>query len=180
MNYIEEHLVAKEKLLMQPGVHWFIMAPGLIMIFIGINYMPSRKLGALIDWVSYYGLRHMVKNMDLILEKNWLIFLCLLLILAGFGSLFRGIARRASIKMGITSERVLKTYGIFTTETEEIALRNMESIDIAQNMVGRIFNFGNVYFNSTIYGTIIFPMVKNPKNVRKTALTVMDEFSVFR
>lgn len=179
MSFIKNNLSANEEIVLKAKIHWFIFAPGTVMILLGLAFMPMSRFKAIWDWTAYYGIIALWENIHSILTDDWLVALCAALITIGTGEFIRSFIRKYSVGMGITNQRVIKKYGLATTATEEIYLHNISSIEIAQTFFGRIFNFGWVYFESPIYGTTIFPMVSNPSIVRRAALQETEKLKVF-
>jgi len=178
MTYsIKENLLGNEELVMEPHVHWFIVAPGVAITIVSLLFMPMDRLKSLWDWTMYYGLSDLFGTLDTIVINDWYLVACVFFLLVGIGETARGILRKQSLSMGITNQRIVKNYGMFTTSTDEIYLNNVSSVEIEQSFWGKTFNFGYVYFESPFYGTIIFPMVKNPMVVRQAALYATQGYS---
>ena len=52
--------------------------------------------------------------------------------------------RRYSTEYAITSRRVVTKTGLISPETDEIRLRKIESVQLAQGFVGRVLGYGDV------------------------------------
>lgn len=66
--------------------------------------------------------------------------------LYGLGLLFwfAAAARYFTTELAITNKRVIAKFGLISRSTVEINLKKIESIQVRQGVLGRIFNFGSI------------------------------------
>jgi uncharacterized membrane protein YdbT with pleckstrin-like domain len=60
-----------------------------------------------------------------------------------------------------------KRRGIFSVETDELKIANIEFVEVDQSLLGRLFNFGDVTFVGRGGNRLIFSMVSGPNALRK-------------
>ena len=70
----------------------------------------------------------------------------------------------------VTADRVIIKEGIFSIDLFEISHRNIESMDIDQSFLGRIFNYGNVEINGTGNEDKKVNKMSNPMGFRKSVM----------
>ena len=75
----------------------------------------------------------------------------------------------------ITNKRVISKIGYFGRKTFEINLKNIESILIRQNIIGRLFNFGVVIIVGAGLPGVSLRTVAYPLEFRQRALEIMNQ-----
>jgi uncharacterized membrane protein YdbT with pleckstrin-like domain len=67
--------------------------------------------------------------------------------------------------------RVIHKTGFIKRRTFEIALTKVESVDVNQSILGRIFNYGNVTINGVGEGRETIPTIASPLAFRNSITT---------
>ena len=67
----------------------------------------------------------------------------------------------------ITNHRVIGKKGIIRRETYEYGLNKIESIDVKQSILGRIFGYGDVVLTGSGSSSLVIPAIKSPENFKK-------------
>jgi uncharacterized membrane protein YdbT with pleckstrin-like domain len=80
----------------------------------------------------------------------------------------------ATTKQGITSKKVIKKTGVIGVTTDEIRNVKIESVEIKQGILGRIFNYGTVIISGTGGSKLSLNFVNNPKKVKQTIDNLID------
>ena len=100
----------------------------------------------------------------------------LLLPAVGLGLIFLGIAwvRYKSVELAVTTRRVIVKHGFISRQTVEMNLNKVESIQVEQGVLGRIFNFGTLIVAGT--GSSHAPLVgiADPMAFRKAFIEAQD------
>ena len=60
-----------------------------------------------------------------------------------------GVARRNATEMAVTNHRVVVKTGLLSRKTIEMMLNKVESIEISETPVGRIFGYGTIVIIGT-------------------------------
>ncbi len=86
--------------------------------------------------------------------------------LAGMAALFAWI-RRATMVVAVTNHRLICRKGLIARHTVEMNLDKIESVDVDQSVLGRMFGFGTVTVRGV--GTTIDPIrgIANPIGLRQ-------------
>lgn len=99
---------------------------------------------------------------------HWIIGV-LLLPFFGFGLYFiiRAILQQKSQVYLLTSQKILVKSGIFSRKIDEVAVRDIRSINMIQSLSERLFNLGSIHVGSAGTGgiEIIILGIKNPGDV---------------
>ena len=67
----------------------------------------------------------------------------------------------------VTTKRVIFKEGIIARRTEEQLLTKVETVEVNQGIIGRLFDFGNVKVTGTGNSEVIFKHVDAPLEVKK-------------
>jgi uncharacterized membrane protein YdbT with pleckstrin-like domain len=94
----------------------------------------------------------------------------------GAGLVFLAIAyvRYKSVELAVTSKRIIVKHGFVRRQTVEMNLNRVESIQVEQGVLGRLFDFGTLVFSGT--GTSHAPLVgiAEPMSFRKAFIEAQD------
>jgi uncharacterized membrane protein YdbT with pleckstrin-like domain len=100
----------------------------------------------------------------------------LLLPAFGIGLIFLVIAyvRYKSVELAVTTKRLIVKHGFVRRQTVEINLNRVESIQVEQGLLGRLFNFGTLIVAGT--GTSHAPLtgIAEPMGFRKAFIEAQD------
>jgi len=76
--------------------------------------------------------------------------------------------RYYTTEIGVTTHRFIMKTGWIRIDTQEIALNNIEGVQIHQSVLGRIFNFGQVIIEGTGVDAVKLPtMLADPIGLRR-------------
>ena len=75
--------------------------------------------------------------------------------------------KRRSTELAYTNKRIITKYGVISRNTDEIKIDAIESIDVRQGILGRIFNFGNLVISGRGGKLVVISDVKNVVSYRK-------------
>ena len=74
--------------------------------------------------------------------------------------------RIQTTEMVVTNKRVICRTGVVSVHTEEIKSTRLESIEIKQSILGRILNYGSLWFSGTGTAKVLFPHINDPRGVK--------------
>lgn len=76
----------------------------------------------------------------------WILFGILMIYPIGLGLILFAVAaiKYFTTEMAITNKRVIAKTGLFSRKTIELNLLKIESIQVDQSVLGRIFNYGSI------------------------------------
>jgi len=100
----------------------------------------------------------------------------LLIPVVGLGLVFLAVAyvRYKSTELAVTTKRVIVKHGFIRRQTVEINLNKVESIQVDQGVLGRVFDFGTLVISGT--GTSHAPIsgIAQPMAFRKAFIEAQD------
>ncbi|PKM21444.1 MAG: hypothetical protein CVV10_09330 [Gammaproteobacteria bacterium HGW-Gammaproteobacteria-14] len=72
-----------------------------------------------------------------------------------------------SIEQGVTNKRVILKTGFISRHTEEMKLNSIETVEIRQGVMGRMFGFGTIEVTGRGLSDVIFKGVDDPMSVKR-------------
>lgn len=143
-RYIDDILQPGEKVLYSTTIHGIVYVPGLLCLAgAGACFVASG--GGVIFPLAAVGV---------------------LLGLAGVFLVFKAWFQRWITETDVTSLRVVHKEGFIQRQTFEISLDKIESVDVTQSILGRIFGWGDVKVNGVGEGTKTIKMIGAPIEFR--------------
>ena len=76
------------------------------------------------------------------------------------------LLRLIGTEMGITSKRLIYKTGIIGRKTNEIKVNKIETVEMSQSILGRIFGYGNVKITGTGVSDIKLVFLQDPLKVK--------------
>ncbi len=130
MSYVERVLQPGESIRFTSTIHWIIYLPTVILLGVGsvgvvmaVDVNSGGNVAGSIVAVAGYGL--------------------------AFFSFVVAWIRRASTEIAVTDRRVIAKRGLIARHTVEMNMDKVESVDVDQSVLGRIFGYGTI----TVHGT---------------------------
>jgi uncharacterized membrane protein YdbT with pleckstrin-like domain len=71
------------------------------------------------------------------------------------------------LEQGVTNKRVILKTGILSRKTEEMKLKSIETVEINQGLLGRIFGFGTIKITGRGISSLIFKGIDDPMSVKR-------------
>lgn len=132
MSYVNRVLQPGEELKFRSRIHWLVYLPG-ILIF-------------LVTFAAVWGLSNYFAQGEY--PPSALGVLAFGLVIALI-SLISAWFRRWTTEVAVTNRRVIYKRGFIRRRTIEMNMNKVESVDVDQSVLGRIFDYGNI----TVRGT---------------------------
>ena len=106
-----------------------------------------------------------------------LIILGLLTIWIGIGFIFWVIAfiRYKTTELAFTNKRVIAKFGFISRHTVELNISKVESIQVKQGILGRIFNFGTLVISGAGNPQAPIPGISEPMTFRRAFMESQDQ-----
>lgn len=94
----------------------------------------------------------------------------------GLGLLFWAAAavRYLTTELAITNKRVIAKFGLISRSTIEINLQKIESIQVNQGILGRIFNFGSIVVSGAGNPQAPIPGISSPLQFRRAFIDTQE------
>jgi len=130
MSYIATVLQPGERVVHVTKLHWFLYLPAIGLGVLALACLPlSQSLSAELAPVAWVA----AAILAALALVAWL----------------RGFVRRSTTELAVTDRRVVFKSGLLHRHTIEMNLAKVESVDVDQSILGRIFRYGTV----TVHGT---------------------------
>lgn len=128
-RYINEILQPDEKIVFTTTIHWMVYLPGVLMwVVTAIIY--------------FYGTQY---------SAGWKLVALAIGLLAAI-STFRAWFRRWTTEIDVTDRRIVFKRGFIRRHTVEMNMDKVESVDVDQSILGRVFDFGDIVVRGTGVG----------------------------
>ena len=153
-KYVENTLQINEEVLMTPKLHWAV--------YIDTYFQLSILYIVLCDMIDPFIIYGFDFGYFFILSQK----------IMGMAIFFRILylfIRNYSIEMAVTNYRVVYKIGILNIKTEELANGRIESVSVRQSIIGRILNYGDIFFSGTGTSKLVFQKVHSPWWVKANA-----------
>ncbi|MBU2537860.1 MAG: PH domain-containing protein [Proteobacteria bacterium] len=94
----------------------------------------------------------------------------------GLGLLFwiAAAIRYFTTELAITNKRVIAKFGLISRSTIEINLQKIESIQVNQGILGRIFNYGSIVVSGAGNPQAPVPGISNPLQFRRAFIDTQE------
>ena len=95
----------------------------------------------------------------------------------GLGWIFLVLAyiRYKTTELAITSRRVIAKFGFISRRTVEINISKVESIQVDQGILGRIFNYGTLVISGAGDPQAPIPGISDPMAFRRAFIEAQDQ-----
>jgi len=103
----------------------------------------------------------------------------LLLAVWGIGLIFFLVVfiRYKTTELAITNKRVIAKFGFISRRTIELNINKVESIQVNQDILGRIFDYGSRIISGACNPQAPIPGISNPMNFRRVFMETQDQAS---
>src|ERR1700759_322372 len=92
----------------------------------------------------------------------WLALIVLGILLIGIVIFLHMMIKKWTTEIGVTSHRFVEKKGLFSLRTNEIALNNIEGVQVNQSFMGKIFGYGTVRIEGTGMDAVTTPSIDDP------------------
>ena len=101
----------------------------------------------------------------------------LFLALYGIGIIFWLVAfiRYKTTELAVTNKRVIAKFGFISRHTVEINITKVESIQVNQDVLGRIFNYGSLTISGVGSQQAPIPGISKPMEFRRAFMEAQDQ-----
>jgi uncharacterized membrane protein YdbT with pleckstrin-like domain len=135
MSYVKKVLLPGEILVYETGLHWLVYGRAILLLVAG----SALAIGTL----ALTGGQIASSGPEAALAAAGLLGV------VGFLAYVGAAIRRASTELAVTDQRVIYKSGIISRHTLEMNRSKVESVDVDQSILGRIFGYGTVVLRGT-------------------------------
>lgn len=140
-KYVRQNLRSNEAVVYETKLHWIVYLSGFILVALGILWSAVVRDASVILGIALIALGLMV------LLDAWI--------------------RRVTTEFAVTDKRVIIKLGLIWRKTLEMNLSRVESLEVSQGILGRIFGYGKVVVIGTGGTKEAFSRIEDPLNFRK-------------
>jgi uncharacterized membrane protein YdbT with pleckstrin-like domain len=140
MSYVDDSLIPNEIVILRGAIHWSVYASGMSVVGLGVIVA--------LGYLPVGGLLIAVGMMMLVVAW-W---------------------RASSIELAVTNLRVIAKVGRIRRDSLELLHNKVESLQVDQTLIGRLFNFGSIVIHGTGGSNQVIPHIAAPMAFRKAAL----------
>ena len=153
MSYVKGTLSKDEEIKEVVRLHWF-------------NYIFTWILGfvAFLFVISYFVNAELQKDPG----TKWIVIFFVIWALYDFLKLY-------TTEMVITNKRVICRKGVISVKTEELKNTKVESIEIKQSILGRIFGYATIWFSGTGTSKVKFEAIDDPWAIKSRIESVIGD-----
>jgi uncharacterized membrane protein YdbT with pleckstrin-like domain len=135
MRYVDHILQPGEQIKHVSRITWLVYLPGISFLVVGL-----------------IGLMLLSRSQ----ENQFLVAVVAVIIALAVASIFHAWFKRWTIEIAVTNRRVIYKRGFIRRHTIEMNMDKIESVDVDQSIMGRLFNYGTITVHGT--GTGIEPL----------------------
>jgi uncharacterized membrane protein YdbT with pleckstrin-like domain len=147
MSYTEKILQPEETIVHVTGLHWFVYLPALGFLILAIAAVVLSN--------------NVASNIASLIMVGAAVLAFLALI-----AWLRGLLRRYSTELVVTNRRVIFKRGLLRRHTVEMNMSKVESVDVDQSIMGRLFGYGTVTIRGTGGGIEPLRNISDPIDFR--------------
>ncbi len=148
MSYVDRILEPGETIRYRTTLSWTIYAPAIL--------LAAGAAAAAIAGAAYsnYG-------------KLWWLA-AIVLAIAAVVTFIPAWFRRWTTEIAVTDRRIILKRGLIRRHTIEMNMQKVESVDIDQTLIGRLFDYGNIAIRGTGSSFETLHMIDSPLKLRTT------------
>jgi uncharacterized membrane protein YdbT with pleckstrin-like domain len=150
MGYLDRVLEPGEKVSYEAKLSWVGYLPGIGLLIVAIVLAIVARM--------------------IIQSNGWATAVGVLVLIPAVYFLAKAWFDRWTTEIAITNRRVIFKWGFIRRHTIEMSLDKVESVDVSQSIIGRIFNYGDVTVRGTGAGFQPLKGIDDPLQFR-TRLT---------
>ena len=151
-SYVEKVLQPGETIAFRGTIHWLVYLPAL---FFGLFAVAGAVLSGMA-----------VTDSDKDIAYAFIAFG----LIFGVPSFLRGWFRRFTTEIAATDRRIIFKHGFVRRQTVEMNMSKVESVDVNQSILGRIFDYGDILVRGTGAGLEPLSMITNPLAFRNAVI----------
>jgi uncharacterized membrane protein YdbT with pleckstrin-like domain len=137
VSYIESNLLPDETVVHRASLHWLIFWKAMLAFVAGLALFLVDPIAGAVG-------------------------VAVALVLA-----IPPLVARTTSEFGVTSKRVIVKAGLIQRRTLELLLRQVESIQVEQSIIGRMFNYGSITLSGTGGVREVFHNISAPLQFRR-------------
>ena len=151
MGYLDKVLQPGEKILHRTTLSWTLYLPGFLLLLVAVVAFSVAD--------------------DLLPSQLWAFGLLIVIGVPALALIARAWFRRWVTEIAVTNLRVILKRGFIRRHTIEMNMDKVESVDVDQSLLGRLFNYGDITVRGVGSGFEPLRMVDDPLTFRAQVST---------
>lgn len=153
-GYVEQNLVAGERILLKAKLHWGILVWPCLSIILGLVLIAlSPIVGQMLGTPG--------------VSIGMLVCVALPFTLGGLAGLLNAFLIWITTEFAVTNKRIIAKVGALSRHSLELFLHQVEAITVDQTVMGRIMNYGTLVVHGAGGTKQGFPSIANPLELRR-------------
>jgi len=133
MRYVTRVLQPGESVVHEAHLHWLIFLRAIALMLVALAFVIAERI---------YG------TSEPIIATTLLVIACFFALISVEAALKAWI-RRVTTEFAVTDRRVIFKTGLFSRHTLEMNRSKVESVDVDQPLMGRLFGYGTIVLRGT-------------------------------
>ncbi|MCK4124259.1 PH domain-containing protein [Ralstonia pseudosolanacearum] len=79
-----------------------------------------------------------------------------------------------STELAVTNKKIIGKAGFIRRVSIDLPLDKLESVNISQGIIGRIFGFGRITVRGVGGNSVAIPYIKSPMDFRRVVMSLLD------
>jgi uncharacterized membrane protein YdbT with pleckstrin-like domain len=150
MSYVQQVLQPGETLRFQTNIHWFVYLYAIAAVVIALAFLLWFYLDPTMNVLLLYGA---------------ILFGIIALVLA-----VPAWIKRLGTEIAVTDRRIISKSGLVQRHTTEVNMDKVESVDVDQSILGRLFGYGSITVRGTGEGIATLHNIAQPLEFRNTVM----------
>jgi uncharacterized membrane protein YdbT with pleckstrin-like domain len=150
MSYINRVLQSGEHIVYASKLHWIVYLWGWLVVGLGLVGVIALPRDVALGLFFYAAL---------------------LVMGAGLGILAVAWIKRVTTEIAVTNKRLIFKEGFISRRTMEMNMDKIESVDVNQSIIGRIFDYGTIVVRGTGAGLEPLKRIDAPIELRNSVMT---------
>ncbi len=150
MSYVQQVLQPGETLRFQTNIHWFVYLYAIAAVVIALAFLLWFYLDPTMNVLLLYGA---------------ILFGIIALVLAAPAWI-----KRLGTEIAVTDRRIISKSGLVQRHTTEVNMDKVESVDVDQSILGRLFGYGSITVRGTGEGIATLHNIAQPLEFRNTVI----------
>ena len=146
MKYVAKVLQPGETLVYETHVSWITYVPGLLVFMVAVLVFIAG--GEILAW------------------SLWTAIVAGVILALALWLLFAAWFHRWTTEIAITNRRIIHKSGFIRRDTIEMSVEKVESVDVNQSLLGRLFDYGDIVVRGTGAGLAPFREIDAPLTFR--------------
>ncbi len=165
MSYIQDNLMPNEKIIFTARVHSAVFLPSVLMLIISLaTVFFSFRLAS-------------QQNTSASMLAGMVLVIAFFLFLYAVVLSIKALITVTTTEFAVTNRRIFAKSGLIRRHTLEILLLKVESVEVYQNIIGRLLNYGTVSITGTGGTSEEFEAIVDPSDVRKKVNQVVEYYT---